>query len=1225
MRILQLSFKNLNSLAGEWQIDFTHPDFVSSGIFAITGPTGAGKTTILDAICLSLYGQTPRLTKITQSANEIMSRQTGDCFAEVEFETAKGRFRCHWSQHRSRKRADGPLQAPKHEIVEAGSGQIIESKLTAVAKKVEDVTGMDFDRFTRSMLLAQGGFAAFLQATPDKRAPILEQITGTAIYSQISIKVHECTTEQRKKLELMRLELDGMQLLAPEEEDVLHREQTEKHQQEVVLLASLAQIRAAQAWKERLALLEGEIAHLEEAWLSFEAQKRAAAPELECLAQAARAMTFEGEYAQLVAVRTQREDEQAELTSAAELFPQTQERLQAAVAALAQADLERQKAQDEQQREAELIRRTRALDATIADLSSHVEGQQADREAIKRQCGDHRTSLAKSEEEITAVGGLLCAAEAFLNEHRSDAVLAEALTGMEQQIQTLKRLDLHSKESRKKLEQHITHRTCVEQALQQAETNWQRALQAVATAEKRLEEIGAARDTLVQGRELSSWREDVEMLSTRHNRLTNLIDALARIGEARQRLDALQLKLNTLEKKRLGFIAQEADLTRECGLREEVVRQLQDKLVLLNRVRDLEEEREHLVDGVPCPLCGAREHPYAAGTVPRPDAARQELEQARQASKDVFEQLSTLRGELVGVAKELEQAHLQQLECREKQALDEAFCAAGFVELAVIAADTPVRDEVIRMELDTCQKALNTCRVVVREAEGLEKELLKAKSSLDTAKETLNQHDKARQVAELGCQAAVREQERLTLESEAVQSDLERTIAEAGRTFGAYGHKDITPNNADRIFAALTARRNDYVQRLQEKDRLEKAYADLDGNKRQAQALLAVAEANLASLEQRFADSLMQRDTLAGQRRKLFGERDPDSEERRLAAALSQAATQREEALRDQNILQNETAGLAQRMQKLTESISARTTQIDTLQSALYRRMNEAGFAGESAFLQARLPQARFDELSRLAEALQHNEVELGARRQDRSTALQQELAKKLSEKTLEQLKEENATTTAQLNELQKILGAIEQTLQRHAQQQQRQNDRLQAMEGQKKECARWEQLHALIGSSDGKKFRNFAQGLTFELMVAHANRQLQKMSDRYLLVRDGDEPLELNVIDNYQAGEIRSTKNLSGGESFIASLALSLGLSGMASRNVRVDSLFLDEGFGTLDEDALETALETLSGLQQDGKLIGIISHVPALKERIGAQIQVEAGSAGRSSLSGPGCRRIS
>ena len=131
-------------------------------------------------------------------------------------------------------------------------------------------------------------------------------------------------------------------------------------------------------------------------------------------------------------------------------------------------------------------------------------------------------------------------------------------------------------------------------------------------------------------------------------------------------------------------------------------------------------------------------------------------------------------------------------------------------------------------------------------------------------------------------------------------------------------------------------------------------------------------------------------------------------------------------------------------------------------------------------------------------------------------------------------------------------------------------------------------------------------------------------MTERYLLVRDTSQPLELNVIDNSQAGEIRSTKTLSGGESFIVSLALALGLSYMASRKVSVDSLFLDEGFGTLDENALDIALDTLAGLQQDGKLIGIISHVPALKERISTQIEVIPTTSGRSSICGPGCQRI-
>ncbi|MCK7509843.1 MAG: hypothetical protein MZV70_41310 [Desulfobacterales bacterium] len=140
--------------------------------------------------------------------------------------------------------------------------------------------------------------------------------------------------------------------------------------------------------------------------------------------------------------------------------------------------------------------------------------------------------------------------------------------------------------------------------------------------------------------------------------------------------------------------------------------------------------------------------------------------------------------------------------------------------------------------------------------------------------------------------------------------------------------------------------------------------------------------------------------------------------------------------LRKQNVLQNESAGLEQRIQKLTESTIARTTQILTLQTALQRRMSEAGFADEAAYLRARLPQDRFDELSRLADTLQHNEVELRTRRQDRATALTQELAKKLSEKTLEQLREENATITAQLHDLQKAVGALEQLLRQHAGQQ---------------------------------------------------------------------------------------------------------------------------------------------------------------------------------------------
>ena len=165
-----------------------------------------------------------------------------------------------------------------------------------------------------------------------------------------------------------------------------------------------------------------------------------------------------------------------------------------------------------------------------------------------------------------------------------------------------------------------------------------------------------------------------------------------------------------------------------------------------------------------------------------------------------------------------------------------------------------------------------------------------------------------------------------------------------------------------------------------------------------------------------------------------------------------------------------------------------------------------------------------------------------------------------------------------------------------------------------------WTRLKDLIGSADGKRYREFVQGLTFERLLGLANQSLVKLTDRYELTTEEKSPLTINVIDHYRGGNVRSSKNLSGGETFIVSLALALGLSRLAGRNVRVDSLFLDEGFGTLDEAALDSALSVLASLKNEGKLIGIISHVGEIRERIPARIEVTPGTGGTSTLSGPG-----
>ena len=316
MRIFGVRFKNLNSLVGEWQVDFTHPDYSSEGLFAITGPTGAGKTTIMDAICLALYGSTPRLGKVTKNSNEIMSRQTGECFAEVTFETGKGRYRCHWSQHRARKKPEGELQQARHEIADTDTDRVLESKINQVGEFIEKVTGMDFERFTRSMLLAQGGFAVFLQASPNERAPILEQITGTEIYSRISMKVHERRTEENNRLEMLQAELKGIQVLSEDEEKGLQTGLIEKQRQETELAGKLKEMGKALAWIEGMVALEKELGELDKKQQDFEQRCQAFAPESKKLEKSQKALGLEGDYRGVSALRELQESETKELHGA---------------------------------------------------------------------------------------------------------------------------------------------------------------------------------------------------------------------------------------------------------------------------------------------------------------------------------------------------------------------------------------------------------------------------------------------------------------------------------------------------------------------------------------------------------------------------------------------------------------------------------------------------------------------------------------------------------------------------------------------------------------------------------------------------------------------------------------------------------------------------------------------------------------------------------------------
>ena len=1232
MKILKLRLENLNSLYGRWELDFSSAEYAGNGLFAIVGSTGAGKSTILDAVSLALYGRTPRLNVVSANNNEIMSRGTGECFAEAVFEIGQEVYVACWSQRRARKKADGKLQPNQHKLDNLTTSKAVSGKVNQTRKMIEELTGMNFEQFTRSILLAQGEFSKFLKASTGERSEILEKITNTEEYSYISKSVHERLREEENKLLELEAGLAGVKLLRDEELAELNVELEDLQSADNRYRTQEEDLRKLKVKYERLTALEEEFSGILREEEEFKQGELEFAAELLRLEKAEFVEKYWAEYEAIQELRELQTQDSGRIQHWRDKLSALSSRQEEAKVESELKQQELQALRREFEQEQLLIRQVRELDSRSEALKSRLFELRQEYAEVRDYVKNAAEKIAGDGEELEANLRQLQGVEKYLQEHEEDKALAgefELIAGNMKRIRTD---SLAAAEAEEELR-------LAEEQKKLAAAEYEGGVLEKESIARRCEEVRA---DIMKYEEKSSEISEGEGSSGIERKMAvvqSQLHQLEELGEILQDLQKVRSEVNGLEKKirncELGITLAKDEFEANAAERKLVegeVAHLELELRLFDKIKNLQQRRAELIEGEPCPLCGSRKHPFVREGIPEAGEIEQKFVAEKSRLANIQNELELCKVSMTRQESDLENYHDLLITSVGRFELIQRDVLLRLDSLKISSENQDMMmDEIAekRQKLEIEYTGFEDKVFLLRK---YEEETAASRDLLNTLKDGLLGQEQI--VGKLKSDMSVATIRVTTAQKDLAQcrKKLESVTADTTEIIGCYGdYTGIDLVTAqDEVLAELKERSKLYQQHKEQSEVCRSKYTALQSRLAEMRAGRERDCLRRDKLSRQLEELAADRDILTLRRRELYKEKDCDVEQERYTrniSRLEKLAVEAEDSFR--KLRDSAVEGKA-RVAGLEATIAQRKVLLAGKEEVFFANIGSQGFADEITFLEHKLAP---EILSLLCQQKVEREELQGSIRQRKSVVgkeqqrLQQELAEVMpyTEITgsLEQIIGLRSETSQKL-------GALRNTVKLNEQAQELFRERKERIIRQQDICRDWGNLHELIGSADGKKYRNFAQGLTFDIMLKHANAELSRMNDRYLLRRSdsgrsaGAELLDLDVIDKDQAGEVRSARNLSGGESFIVSLALALGLSGMSSRKVEVNSLFLDEGFGTLDEDELDKVLSALSRIQQQGKMIGIISHVPALKERIGVQISVDKGSGGRSLITGAGCRRI-
>jgi len=1220
MQILKLSFENINSLKGAWTIDFQAPDF-RSGIFAIVGPTGSGKTTILDAICLALYGHTPRIGSITQNANEVMNRDCDSCRSSLEFQTLSGRYRATWSQ-KKQKNFDktgkyGQVVSTMEKFEDGCWIPITDgSKVTSKKQEVQKIIGLSFDQFKRSVMLSQGDFAAFLKSKPNEKAQTLEQITGTQIYSLLSTKVYDLAEEQKKLFEDKQREVE----LSPVLDDAVvltKQEQLKGITEEAkVLETQISKIEKESRWISETAELRNQFLRVKAELERLKENRNEFFRKENVVRLAEHAQNILPIFNTLIDKQSLREDSikeksaaENELVNATKSLKEKDFNFKAAEEALNNENLQKPK-------KLALFSQIESLDAEISPLIKSSRLAQEEKIKLENETADCKDHLNKAKEDIRKLEEDREKRDLERKEDIKGAFLyqrKDELRDCKITAETLSAALADAEGKADKASETVKSQEKEAEALRIRKEKIASVIEAdkvlLKEAEKRLSEIldGKTLDELTQ--EQLSFSEQIPLLEAVKSALKAVCDQKEEIVRQEDVMQRDSAELDNWSSKKEGYEKEIQSLTSR-----------QEELEALVQIHELTKVRAELKEGEPCPVCGSLEHPFAANLPPEVATAKERLAVVKEESTDLQKnqkeadrKIDVLKDRIL-----VSEKRLKELRKNLDLAEEELTLKCGRAGLT----REGVTEEAAAVLITKKESLLIDIKKRIAKARDAESKAAAAKEKIAGTTEELHRAEMVFSNAQTKFESAKSLLAQAQTGREKARTELEQFWRKTAKEYGSViTDGELFAHNPE-LFKRWIAKAAKYEELLESCREIENSLAIKKGTLPGLVESVERLEKSSREKSDQAAELQTELKTKQLQRDKLFGTKLVEIERKAYERLLSQLAEAKDQAYENLSKARSVQAAAEQRLKTAEQRSAEAEKNLLSAKTEWTDALKKEKFESEEDWRRARLDSEAINALHKEITDYKAQSRSAADRFSEADKKLAEKESQKLTDKSLEVLEAEKREASAEKEKLLEQKGELQKELKTDEEARIKRAGIEDELKKLKHQVAVWDRLNTLVGSSSGDKYRRYVQSLVLLTLLKNANVELTKLHSRYRLAKGGGD-MEIKVIDSDLADQERPTDNLSGGETFIVSLALALGLAQMASNNVRIDSLFLDEGFGTLDDDSLEKALNALSSLNAQGKTVGLISHVDQIKERIPSKIVVKrSAQPGVSRLEGAGVK---